>query len=147
MWRMQTPPDLRVLVVEDSTTQRKFMVKQLKACSPTWSVTAVQDSGECIRYLLAHDFAFDLLFVDMHLGEDSLSGCDLVENLRNAHKMITQVIIGMNRDSAAIATQFLVAGADSAWKKPLPGPLVMLSRINMLLHIRRCLYGGVVGLL
>jgi DNA-binding response OmpR family regulator len=100
-----------------------------------------------MRYLLAHDFACDLLIVDMNLGEDSLAGCDLVKNRRNVHKMITQVIVGINRDSATIATQFLVAGADSAWKKPLPGPLVVLSRINKLLHIRRCLYGGVVGLL
>jgi DNA-binding response OmpR family regulator len=89
----------------------------------------------------------DLLFVDMNLGDDSLSGCTLVQQLRNVHKMVTQVIIGLNRDNTAIVTQFFVAGADSAWSKPLPGPLVMLSRINMLLHIRRCLYGGVVGML
>lgn len=64
----------------------------------TFLNTAVQDcAGECLRYLLAHDFSVDLLFVDMNLGDDSLSGCTLVQQLRNVHKMVTQVIIiGLN---------------------------------------------------
>ena len=69
------------------------------------------------------------------------SGPEFVRLLRSVFGMARQVIIGLNRDYRAVERPFLVAGADTAWSKPLPSSEVAVERIRSLLQSRMLLNG------
>jgi len=130
---------LRVLIVEDSTTQRKLLARRLKECNDSWTVTAVRDATECIAHLRERGFDnVDVLLVDMQLGEE-MTGSDLVCELRTTYGMQRQVFIGLNRDRDAIEIRFMTSGADAAWSKPVPTVDVINLRILQLLQARAIL--------
>jgi CheY-like chemotaxis protein len=129
---------LSFLVVEDSPTQRKLIVRGLQQVSPLWSVEACADSKSALALLRSHK-AFDVILVDLNLGEGSLMGDKLVREIRagpgcNLH---APVIIGLNRSRTDTEVRFIVSGADSAWAKPLPPNELISQRVEVLVAARK----------
>ena len=128
---------LSFLVVEDSPTQRKLIVRGLQQVSPLWSVESCADSKSALALLRSHK-AFDVIFVDLNLGEGSLMGDALVRELRGPGcDFHAPVIIGLNRSRTDTEVRFIVSGADSAWAKPLPPKELISQRVEVLVAARK----------
>lgn len=130
---------LKIIVVEDSTAQRKLLLRQLQKCEPLrWHVVGVQDGTECLAYLRANNCEADVVFVDMNLGE-SMTGTELVLQIRNALGMTRALIVGLNRAREEIEKEFCACGADASWGKPLPPVEIIRSRLASLMISRSML--------
>ena len=129
---------LSFLVVEDSPTQRKLIVRGLQQVSPLWSVESCADSKSALALLRSHK-AFDVILVDLNLGEGSLMGDELVREIRAGPgcDFHAPVIIGLNRSRTDTEVRFIVSGADSAWAKPLPPKELISQRVEVLVAARK----------
>ena len=131
---------LSFLVVEDSPTQRKLITHNLHKISPLWTVETCADSASALALLRSPGEAFDVILVDLNLGEGSLSGDALVRELRGPGcDFQAPVIIGLNRSRRDTEVRFILSGADSAWAKPLPPQEVFCRRLEVLVAARRVL--------
>ena len=130
---------LTVLVVEDSTLQRKLIMRSLSLVDPSWAVVGLEDAPSTLKFLKASNYRCHIMLVDMNLGENSMKGSELVRELRSTFQMRSQVMIGMNRDKNSIEKGFLQNGADSAWSKPLPPAKIIGDRISSLIQVRSIL--------
>ena len=145
---------LSFLVVEDSPTQRKLISHNLRQISPLWTVEACPDASSALALLRRgcsssaspspfschKPRAFDVILVDLNLGEGSLMGDALVRELRGPEcDFQAPVIIGLNRSRRDTEVRFIVSGADSAWAKPLPPQDVFCRRLEVLVAARRVL--------
>lgn len=137
--------NLKILVVEDSTIQRKLIMQTLQKSNSSWSVIGIVDSTECIRQLQANKFECDVILFDMNLGDDSLKGYELVKLLRINFKLTRQVFIGISADTRSLARLFVGAGADTVWTKPLPVPIVINQRILTLVQSRHYLHEALIA--
>jgi CheY-like chemotaxis protein len=130
-----TEMPLTILVVEDSISQRKLIVRMLQGISANWDVVGCEDDKSAFLELEARNFKVDLIFVDLHLGENSADGNELARSLRKRLSS-SAVIIGMNRDRQNTERSFLANGADAAWAKPLPSCDSIGSRLDSLILAR-----------
>lgn len=151
--KLTLPDNLKVLIVEDCNAQRKIMKMQLQACSTSIKVTDMADATSCADFL-AHralcDFnrsatesleeqSFDVVFIDMNLGDDFTDGVELVRIVRSTAMLRyrqpkRKVILGITASSArSVEKMFLDAGADAVWSKPLPPTPALMYRLNSLL--------------
>lgn len=130
-----TEMPLTILVVEDSISQRKLIVRMLQGISANWDVVGCEDDKSAFLELEARNFKVDLIFVDLHLGENSADGNELARSLRTRLSS-SAVIIGMNRDRQNTERSFLANGADAAWAKPLPSCDSIGSNLDSLILAR-----------
>ena len=126
---------LTILVVEDSPSQLKMIVRRLQSISAAWNVIGCADDTSAFSEIEALNFNVDLIFVDLHLGENSVNGAELTRKFRSRLSNNT-VIIGMNRDRRTTEESFLSSGADAAWAKPLPNSKSTGSRLDALILAR-----------
>lgn len=151
--KLTLPDNLKVLIVEDCDAQRKIMKMQLQACSTSIKATDMADAASCADFL-AHralcDFnrsvtesseeqSFDVVFIDMNLGDDFTDGVELVRIVRSTamqryRQPKRKVILGITASSErSVEKKFLDAGADAVWSKPLPPTPALMYRLNSLL--------------
>jgi CheY-like chemotaxis protein len=138
---------LKICIVDDSQVQRRLLARTLSFYHGSWTVRHFPDSVECVRHLRANHFDVDVIFVDMnrhgggsdngHSVGEGVRGPDFVKMLREGLGLSRQVIIGLNRDYREVEKSFLIAGADTAWSKPLPNKEIGLNRIRQLILSRR----------
>lgn len=132
---------MRVLIVEDSSVQRAVMVAACKRCFGG-KVVGVADPASCLALLGSREAAFDLVLVDMDLGDDAINGAELVRHVLEAHgssSLADALIIGVTAGAAISANAFREAGADAVWSKPLPAEVLIRHRLSILLKAR---HGG-----
>ena len=113
---MQTLPDIRVLVVDDSTVSRKLLEHTLRA-SP-YHLSFAKDGADAIRLLAERPV--DLIVADWELPD--ISGpelCRLVRARSEAAYTYIMLLTG-NSDKKSIA-EGLAAGADDYLTKPFDG--------------------------
>ncbi|QOV90989.1 sigma-54-dependent transcriptional regulator [Humisphaera borealis] len=111
----------RILVVEDSDTERRAITQILK--SEGFSVFAAEDAEKALSYA---DEGIDLVISDVRLGE--VSGMDLL-TLWKRRQPATQMILLTGYSSVNAAVDAMKAGAYDYLTKPInPDELVLIVR-------------------
>ena len=128
------PEVLRVLIVDDSTMNRKVMKRSLQQLPHTeaWEMVDAETAERAIELATAKGAGFGLIMMDEHLGAGQPRGTDVVRLIR-AHEIETgapraaivsctaDVIVGSEDDSTSEDIRvFMEAGVDCVWPKPLP---------------------------
>ena len=127
----------KILVVEDSSAQRKMMVQRLKVADPSWDVSQALNGEDALAKLKASRWRFDVVLVDENLSlDDGLTGHELVALMRRQSEMSTSVIIACTSNPSKSGEDLLGAGVDYVWPKPPPTPSVMKPKIDELLMKR-----------
>lgn len=127
----------KVLVVEDSTSQRKMLVQRLKKADESWDVSAAANGEDAVQMLKAARFKFDVVFVDENLSTaDGLFGHELVSVMRTQYNMQSCVIIACTSNPASAGPALLAAGVDFVWPKPPPDSKTIKNKIDDLLNMR-----------
>lgn len=129
---------MRVLIVEDSSVQRAVMVAACKRCFGG-KVVGVAEPASCLALLGSREVAFDLVLVDMDLGDDAINGAELVRHMLETHgssSLADALIVGVTAGAAISANAFREAGADAVWSKPLPAEVLIRHRLSILLKAR-----------
>jgi len=127
----------KILVVEDSSAQRKMMVQRLKIADPSWDVSQALNGEDALAKLKASRWRFDVVIVDENLSlDDGLTGHELVALMRRQSEMSTSVIIACTSNPSKSVEDLLSAGVDYVWPKPPPTPSVMKPKIDELLMKR-----------
>ena len=127
----------KILVVEDSSAQRKMMVQRLKIADPSWDVSQALNGEDALAKLKASRWRFDVVLVDENLSlDDGLTGHELVALMRRQSEMSTSVIIACTSNPSKSGEDLLGAGVDYVWPKPPPTPSVMKPKIDELLMKR-----------
>ena len=127
----------KILVVEDSSAQRKMMVQRLKVADPSWDVSQALNGEDALAKLKASRWRFDVVLVDENLSlDDGLTGHELVALMRRQSEMSTSVIIACTSNPSKSGEDLLGAGVDYVWPKPPPAPSVMKPKIDELLMKR-----------
>ena len=127
----------KILVVEDSSAQRKMMVQRLKFADPSWDVSQALNGEDALAKLKASRWRFDVVLVDENLSlDDGLTGHELVALMRRQSEMSTSVIIACTSNPSKSGEDLLGAGVDHVWPKPPPAPSVMKPMIDELLMKR-----------
>lgn len=132
---------LRVMVVEDSKSQRKLMLYRMR-CIPgaeNWVVRAAINGEEALSLVNSSDEPFDVVIVDenMQSSGGSLLGHEIVDILRKRPDMSQSVIIGCTSNAVRYANNFLAAGADAVWAKPMPDQDTIMSEVSSIRAARR----------
>lgn len=127
----------KVLVVEDSSSQRKMLVQRLKKADESWDVSAAANGEDAVQMLKAARFKFDVVFVDENLSTaDGLFGHELVSVMRTQYNMQSCVIIACTSNPASAGPSLLEAGVDFVWPKPPPDSKTIKAKIDDLLNLR-----------
>ena len=126
--------DANVLLVEDSSTQVKIIMKMLKKASlvmgERWSFTIAYDAEEAIAIVDSACFKFDLTFVDQNLSPNGLSGDKLISLLRRSKSMMDAIIIMCTSNAPKNCIRGTRSGADAVWGKPIPSVDEIVSRLK-----------------
>lgn len=97
-----------------------------------WNVNETTTGEEAIQMIIDTKSSFDVIFVDENLshGGGHMLGHEFVSILRG-HKSVlpTTVIIGCSANAEVYVSNFLAAGADAMWQKPMQPPAVIHSEI------------------
>ena len=100
---------VRVLLVDDDSVHLELSERFLTRQSSEYKVVAVETSEEAIKLL--KDENFDAAVCDIDLASDSMSGLDILEQIRSSGKDVPVIIFtGKSREEFAI--QALNLGAD-----------------------------------
>jgi len=112
----------RVLVVDDSSAQRKLVSHALKATNLGIEVR-LADSAEMAMDMIRLS-SYCIIFIDFNLSADDqqLNGPGLIKELRVNPESYGQdlVLVGMSTSIAKYEGLFMAAGAKAVIPKPLP---------------------------
>jgi diguanylate cyclase (GGDEF)-like protein len=123
--RLEKNRSIKVLVVEDSKTTRKHIVKLL-TCHQFEIFQAV-DGRDAIKVLLEHPDV-RLLITDYHMP--NMDGFELVKVLRGKFEKFDLVIIGLSAEGdKSLSAKFIKTGANDFLTKPF-NPEEFYCRIN-----------------
>ncbi len=138
--------NLSILIIEDSETQQKLMLRSLKVANSNWQLKGCT-SAEAAIALLESGSYFDVLLVDQNLSvnEGGMSGTDFVSQLRQNAKYNSVVIIGCSSNAAKHASDLIRAGCDACWPKPLPPQHELLEYILSAKYFRQLLQSPTVS--
>lgn len=122
----------RILVVEDSISQAKMIVRRLRDTAAflgqLWHITLVNNAEEVVSRFDAGELYCDIAFIDQNLSSCGKTGIDLITTMRNKfeHDCVIIMCTGGIEKYARVATE---VGADSIWPKPLPGVQELARRL------------------
>jgi len=127
---------IRILVVDDSSAQRKLVSNSLKATDLDVDVRTA-DSAEMAMELIRLS-SYNMVLIDFNLssGEHQRDGPDLVELLRASPQGHGCILVGMSTSIAKYADHFMSVGANATLPKPLP-PTSELTAILKALHTQQ----------
>ncbi len=127
----------RILVVEDSSTQRKVLVQRLHLADRSWDVSYAISGEDALQKLKAGKFQFDIVLVDENLSMyDGLYGHELVQVMRESFAMTNTIIIACTSNAEGSRQDLLDSGVDEVWSKPPPAAEEVKLRIDHLLIAR-----------
>ena len=125
---------IRVLVVDDSSMQRKLCRHTLHATNLNLDVH-LADSPAMTMDTIRHN-VFDVIFVDMNLSIDpeAMDGCGLIELIRSTPSDSQScIIVGMSTSIHKYADAMRQSGASFSLAKPFPKPAELSSLLEQLL--------------
>ncbi len=112
--RLVKNQDLKVLVVDDSDTARKFISTLLRL--QLFQVVEASDGVQAIKAVLENPDV-KLLITDFNMPR--MDGCELVKNIRLKYEKSDLVIIGLSSDGeGALSARFIKNGANDFLRKP-----------------------------
>jgi len=114
--------EFRVLIVDDSSAQRKLVSHSLKSTGLSIDVR-LADSAEMAMQMLRIT-PYSMVFIDFNLSSDAdvMDGRGLVELLRSSPEGQGTVLVGMSTSIAKYTNLFMAAGANFVIPKPFPKP-------------------------
>lgn len=116
---------IKVMVVEDSTTMRKYIAKLL-ACHQ-FEVFQAVDGRDAVKVLLENP-DIRLLITDYNMP--NMDGFELVRTLRSKYEKFDLVIIGLSAEGErSLSARFIKTGANDFLSKPF-NPEEFYCRIN-----------------
>ncbi len=105
---------LKVLVVDDSSTQRRYISALLRQYQ--YQVIEAKDGAEGVKLFLANPDV-KLLITDYNMPK--MNGVELVKNLRYKYEKSDLVIIGLSGEGeGSLSAQFIKNGANDFLQKP-----------------------------
>lgn len=103
----------KILVVEDSSAQRKMLVQRLRHADPTWDISQAVNGEDALAKLTASRWRFDVVLVDENLSmDDGLAGHELVALMRRQKEMATCVIVACTSNPTKVSDDLIAAGVD-----------------------------------
>jgi CheY-like chemotaxis protein len=123
----------KILVVEDSPTQRKVLLHVLHRACETWSVSYAISGEDALQKLKAFKFKFDAVLVDENLSmQDGLFGHELVHVMREQFNMLDTVVVACTSSAQASRENLVESGVDLVWSKPPPVAEEVRKQIDLL---------------
>ena len=116
MTELATPPDWRILLVDDEPTQRLIMARLLKRAG--YEVDTASNGKEALEKIEAGDF--QLMITDWEMPE--MDGIALCSALRASQTKYIYTILLTARDAIEHVVTGLQAGADDYLTKPVVEP-------------------------
>jgi diguanylate cyclase (GGDEF)-like protein len=112
--RLEKNQSIKVLVVEDSSTTRKYITKLLKCHK--FEIFQAVDGRDAIKVLLEHP-DIRLLITDYNMP--NMDGFELVKTLRSKYEKFDLVIIGLSAEGdKSLSAKFIKTGANDFLSKP-----------------------------
>lgn len=108
---------IRILIMDDVKMNRLMLQRRIeRAIAPEAKITMAMNGEEAL--VLTEDHTFDIIICDQYMEEAGgvLVGTDVVIALRRNH--VNALIVGCSGNDLNI--EFMNAGADLVWGKPLP---------------------------
>jgi DNA-binding response OmpR family regulator len=103
----------KILVVEDHADTRELLARLLEL--ENFSVVTAADAVAALKSVESEDP--DIVVTDV--GMPNLEGIEMIKTLRSQSKFESLPIVSMTAYGQGIASEALVAGADSSLTKPL----------------------------
>ena len=123
--RLQLNQSLKVLVVEDSNSMRKYICRLLDA--QKFTVLEAVDGIDAIKVLLANP-DIRLLITDYNMP--NMDGFELVKNIRHKYEKFDLIIIGLSAEGEGrLSAKLIKSGANDFLSKPF-NPEEFYCRIN-----------------
>ncbi len=123
--RLKANESIKVLVVEDSSTMRKFICGMLTR--HLFKVVEAVDGIDAIKVFLANP-DIKLLITDYNMP--NMDGFDLVKNLRCKYEKFDLIIVGLSAEGeGSLSAKFIKTGANDFLSKPF-NPEEFYCRIN-----------------
>lgn len=123
--RLEKNQNIKVLVVEDSTTMRKHIVNLLSRHQ--FEIFQAVDGIDAIKVILQHP-DIQLLITDYNMP--NMDGFELVKNLRCQYERFDLVIIGLSAEGEnGLSAKLIKTGANDFLSKPF-NPEEFYCRIN-----------------
>ncbi|WP_188149963.1 response regulator [Teredinibacter waterburyi] len=105
---------VKVLVVDDSSTARKFVSQMLRL--HLYPVFEAEDGVEAIKVLLANP-DIKILITDYHMPR--MDGFELVKNIRVKYEKSDLIIVGLSSEGdGTLSAKFIKHGANDFLRKP-----------------------------
>jgi len=105
---------IKVLVVDDSSTQRKMLTHLLKL--QLFNVVEAEDGVDAIKVLLANP-DISLLITDFNMPK--MDGFELIKNIRVKYEKSDLIAIGISsNEEGALSAKFIKYGANDFLRKP-----------------------------
>lgn len=112
--RLVKNQNIKVLVVDDSGTARRFISTLLRI--HMYQVLEATDGVQAIKLLLDHPDV-RLLITDYNMPR--MDGCELVKNIRHKYEKTDLVIIGLSSENErSLSARFIKNGANDFLRKP-----------------------------
>lgn len=112
--RLEKNKNTKVLVVDDSSTQRKMLSQLLKL--HMFDVIEAEDGVDAIKMLLANPDT-RLLITDFNMPK--MDGFELIKNIRVKYEKSDLIAIGVSsNDDGALSAKFIKYGANDFLRKP-----------------------------
>ena len=123
--RLRLNQQVKVLVVEDSSSMRKYICRLLEA--QQFNVLQAVDGIDAIKVLLANP-DIRLLITDYQMP--NMDGFELVKNIRHKYEKFDLVVIGLSaQGEGKLSAKFIKTGANDFLSKPF-NPEEFYCRIN-----------------
>ena len=104
----------KVLVVDDSSTQRKMLIRLLKL--QLFNICEASDGVEAIKVLLANP-DIKMLITDFNMPK--MDGFELTKNIRVKYEKSDLIVIGISsEEQSTLSAKFIKYGANDFIKKP-----------------------------
>lgn len=112
--RLKKNQAMQVLVVEDSTTMRKYICNLLKRHH--FNVLEAEDGVEATRVLLSNP-DIKLLITDYNMP--NMDGFELIKNIRCKYEKFDLIVIGLSAEGEGnLSAKFIKSGANDFLPKP-----------------------------
>lgn len=123
--RLQLNQSIKVLVVEDSSSMRKYICRLLQA--QQFIVLEAVDGIDAVKVLLANP-DIRLLITDYQMP--NMDGFELVKNIRHKYEKFDIIVIGLSAEGEGkLSAKFIKSGANDFLSKPF-NPEEFYCRIN-----------------